>query len=149
MATTDLDDSNRANRFAAEQWPQVRIVRVELQTLDDLASDGPVRVFAQVYLGALLPADVTVTLLPGFHYASEHGDSSAERRMASARSYANGSYVFEANLARGEIGGERDWLVRVTPGHGGGSRQCVAQVTRPSAFRHSTTEQASATRIEA
>lgn len=104
-------------------WPHVAVTGLDVLPLHegDPARDA---VHACIALGALLPVDVIVDLVPS------SADRAAEaRRMFSASSFENERYLYETTLpgARLEHG---DWGVRVRPAIGEDALPDLAPVIR-------------------
>ena len=106
--------------------PGVRAARIEVRpsTRDD--GSGLSCVTAVLHLGALLPADVLVQLLPPPAASADDDVEEDVLRLWSVQSYRNGMYVFEAHAP--------DRLLAARPGarlrvrrHEGGSPTVAAE----------------------
>ena len=114
-------------RWIHANWERVRVVDVELRhARADVGSRIIVR--AVVHLGALLPADVQVTVWR--RHAIVGCESSSDRavRLWSVQSYGNGAYVFEATVCPHEIDDGEGLVVQVHPVHGYVLRPVAAPV---------------------
>jgi hypothetical protein len=100
------------DREVEHEWPDVRIDRVEVQRATDCASLAVVR--AGLFLGRLLPPDVTVELTIEEKVERPQGCESCER-MWTSRTYENGSYQFEAHVPIARVVGARRMAVHVRP----------------------------------
>jgi hypothetical protein len=99
--------------WVREQWSAVRVTHLETNSLPSEVP-GHVRLWANVHLGSLAPADV---LVEATAEPTEAVDASGECsiRLCSMQSYNNGTYVFEGLLPL-EILDDQPLMVRVRPG---------------------------------
>ena len=98
-------------RHLVGQWPRVRVDHVTCR----LSSGDATRVTVEacVHLGALLPADVRVALVPGVK--SGRPASPTPWPMSSVYSYHNDSYGYEVTVPASELGTTAECVVRVAP----------------------------------
>ncbi|HEX6059656.1 MAG TPA: hypothetical protein VFZ11_11655 [Gemmatimonadaceae bacterium] len=104
-------------------WPHVAVLALDVLPLHE---GDPERdsVQACIALGALLPLDVVVDLVPS------SADRAAEaRRMFSASSFENERYLYETTVSGAELE-HGDWGVRVRPAIGEDALPDLAPVIR-------------------
>jgi hypothetical protein len=110
-----LAPTPRSDVTRDRDWSDVRILSVEVEAGPRSVPPGHRRVRAGVYLGRLTPADVRVTLARPGSRADEPARDASELRLWSVRSYRNGSYVFERNVAEDVLTDLGRLKVRVGP----------------------------------
>jgi hypothetical protein len=114
-------------RWVRANWKRVRVVAVELRRARaDTGSRITIR--AVVHLGALLPADVQVTVRRRHSVTRCESSGECVVRLWSVQSYRNGAYVFEAAVCPHEIDDGEGLVVQVHPAHGYVLRPVAAPV---------------------
>jgi starch phosphorylase len=120
--TRQLTDDNlaAAHRLTAWKeraraaWTGVAVKSIRLESADEVAVGEPVRVSAEVVLGALTPDDVAVEL----YHGPTGGGQSIERgrtvRMQVAERTADGSWRYAGEIATGQSGAHA-FAVRIVP----------------------------------
>jgi hypothetical protein len=91
-------------------WPRVVIREVRV-VRPQLSDESHPTVRAWIHLGALLPVDVRVAMVPTLGSVP---NPTMARLMWSAESYRNGSYLFEGTMPAAALAGE-SCAIRVTP----------------------------------
>lgn len=96
-----------------EQWPRVRISDVTTRPSSEGSGDYTI-VHARVHLGALLPADVRVELVP-MPVTKPAAAQPASYLMWSVESYHNDSYAYEVTVPAPVLAAEPECIVCVRP----------------------------------
>lgn len=117
------DDMVRAKALAAwktrvqENWPQVRIERVEAEPFTELQVGDRFQARARVYLGTLTPDDVRVELYLGRVDAAGDLVGAEAILMKPVEGGKAGSCLFETNEVVCFASGRHGYTVRVLPNH--------------------------------
>ena len=117
------DDMARAKALAAwktrvqENWPQVRIERVEAEPFTELQVGDRFQARARVYLGTLTPDDVRVELYLGRVDAAGDLVGAEAILMKPVEGGKAGSCLFETNEVVCFASGRHGYTVRVLPNH--------------------------------
>lgn len=106
--------SSSLAEHVVEQWPRVRISDVATRPSSEGSGDFMV-VHARIHLGALLPADVRVELVPIPVVTTPAATQPASYLMWSVESYHNDSYAYEVTVPAHVLAAEPACIVCVRP----------------------------------
>ena len=113
----------RARRLAAwkakvrEAWPQVSVVSVGTETVDEVTDLGATRrITAEVALGELTAEEVSVELLVGPLPAGDDMSSWETVKMRHKGANGSGATVWEGSFVA-EVAGRQGLTVRAVPAH--------------------------------
>jgi starch phosphorylase len=95
-------------------WPTVAIKSVHLESPDEVAVGEPVRVSAEVILGALTPDDVAVELYHGPTGGGQSIDRGRTVRMQVGEHSVDGVWKYAGDIATGQSGAHA-FAVRIVP----------------------------------
>ena len=106
--------SSSLAEHVVEQWPRVRISDVATRPSSEVSGDYTI-VHARVHLGALLPADVRVELVPMPVVTKPAAAQPASYLMWSVESYHNDSYAYEVTVPSHILASDPACIVCVRP----------------------------------